>query len=54
MKNALTLCFDTKKEWFEHTVKSTSKYQNLIFIHGERLFIMENNQYKIDFHKGNS
>ena len=43
----LTPCFDTQKEWFEHTVKSTSKYQNLVFIHGERLFIMENGQYKI-------
>lgn len=43
----LTPCFDTQIEWFEHTVKSTSKYQNLVFIHGERLFIMENGQYKI-------
>ncbi|MFN3904889.1 MAG: hypothetical protein ACK4KY_01950 [Acinetobacter junii] len=40
-------CFDTEQEWFEHSIKSSSIYINLVYIHGERLFIMENGQYKI-------
>ncbi|WP_171479074.1 hypothetical protein [Acinetobacter haemolyticus] len=32
---------------FEQWVKSTSHYQNLMLIHGERLFIKDGGQFKI-------
>lgn len=32
---------------FEQWVKSTSHYQKLMLIHGERLFIRDDGQYKI-------
>lgn len=32
---------------FEQWVKSTSHYPKLMLIHGERLFIKEDDQYKI-------
>lgn len=34
-------------EDFEQWVKTTDHYRELIFLHGERLFIKENGQYKI-------
>ena len=35
------------REAFEQSVKASPSYQKLIFIHGERLFIIEDGQYKI-------
>lgn len=35
------------REQFEQVIKNTLGYQNLVFQHGERLFIFEDGQYKI-------
>lgn len=35
------------RQAFERHIKSLPSYQKQLFIHGERLFIMENGQYKI-------
>lgn len=32
---------------FEEVLKTLPTYQKQVFIHGERLFIIENGQYKI-------
>lgn len=35
------------RQAFEQNIKSLPSYQKQLFIHGERLFIIEDGQYKI-------